>query len=179
MLLPVRGYAASILSFTLAIQFTPSSVSAEELTVFDAMCLKRQMEICVSLLSPINPQGNGPNPGFFLRSTYPDCVQRSTYIKGKPSTHPYHAAFKGTWPLGCGRKDMINARSISDCAEVGRTHQDCVKKINVLSASDVQLARESFTAQLDAWLKMLENAGVVDLDQALEAMPAASPPSDN
>lgn len=180
MLLPVRGYAASILSFTLAMQILPVRTAAEEITVFDASCLNQQMSICLGLLkTPTIKASNGSNHtdfGWFFQNTYNDCVSAYQMSTHKSATKFEKDYYKNSWPRGCGRVEMRSARSVADCADVGKTHSTCLKKVNFLSAADVQLARESFTAQLDAWLKMLENAGAVDLGQAPAAIAGASTP---
>lgn len=178
--LTVRGYAASIISFTLATQTLPVRTAAEEITVFDASCLGQQMTICLGLLqsqTKVDTKGKSyEDTREPLQNTYSECVRAYQAFKSSNGQKNLEQYYKTLWPRGCGRPEMQKVRSVSDCADVGRANANCLAKVNVLSAADVQLARESFTTQLDAWLKMLENAGAVDLGQTTAATASVSTP---
>lgn len=182
----LRAFALGLLLFCAST--VPDPAKAEEVKVFDADCLKDQMKICLSLLRYTKQSKPtdflGQNFGRSRQYDDPNQISGNDYARCN-ALQPVTSApqdVKDLWrrqyPLGCGRVEMQHARSVADCAEVGKTHEGCVRTVNILTAADVQIARESFTAQLDAWLSMLENAGAVHLsDHDSSAEPAPVLPS--
>ena len=72
---------------------------------------------------------------------------------------------------------MSGVRNLVDCEAAAKMNPNCIRKISLLTATDVKLVRESLTSQLDAWLKMLEQAGAVDLTHASDTQNPTTEPA--
>lgn len=151
-----------------AMNFIDSGSSgAETITIFDAACIAKDMKICHSIVK------NNPPKEFLTNQIAPpfsapfraNCVNRLTYQK-KSSDNMY--------PLGCGGDHLAFVSSYSDCPTAGQLNAACVKEMQIMTQSDVDKIQMAFTAQLDAWLKMLENAGAVTLGSSASE-PGAMP----
>lgn len=151
--------SASLLCIAAMVFSQPGSSGAETITIFDAACIAKDMKICHSIVK------NNPRKEFLTNQISPpfrapfraNCVNWLTYHK-KSSDNMY--------PLGCGGDHLAFVSSYSDCPTAGQLNAACVKEMQIMTQSDVDKIQKGFTAQLDAWLKILEESGAVTLDSS-------------
>lgn len=134
----------------------PHLLLAEQITIVDAQCAKDQARICFQFLNTADSKNMRHN-----------CVTSESKANDKKISAKGRAnlrkQFESIYPLGCGEPQMALALSVTDCTEFARTVDACIRKVEVMTPADIKMTRDDFTAQLDAWLKMLESAGAVQL----------------
>lgn len=151
-----------ISSFRIASLFLamPYLAMAEQIPIVDAQCAKDQARICFRFL---NADGSA--------NMRHDCVNYENSINEKKISAKARKmrkkGFAEAYPLGCGEPQMALARSVTDCTEYARTVDACIRKVEVMTPADIKTARDDFTAQLDAWLKILEKSGAVNLEDPI------------
>lgn len=149
---------------SIAILAAPAFSPAEQITVIDAACSNDYARVCLGILK-IGPE-----------SRRPKCLDMESAIRSakySAAKRQARESFDRVFPHGCGNEMMALAQSITDCMEYSRLYGDCYRKVEVMTPADIKMARDDFTAQLDAWLTMLENAGAVNLGDDQEANAAS------
>ena len=168
MVLPSRVLKAIVASLVVTLHFGSGSANAEEITVFDASCIQKEMLACFECVDlALQVERTRKELGAADRS--PGSEQAEA-IKKRLSK------VSGSYTDQCNKRQRLVAETrVSDCAEIGKANPACVKKVGILTASDIREAQQGFTKQLDEWLDMLESAGVVDRYKADST--AVAPPS--